>query len=196
MDWTYIIGNVLPNNNNLVGNFGTNKTQKLHRLRLRTFKPRQPIPDIAITLREWQPDPEIIITHDDLYARAWECEYEKPIFDSDYINLVTPNSPETTTRSEEGSNELRNAPGTYGEIPQKLSLRQTEYMTDHYMQSEADTSVEQQDSTPTNPRSSKYDVRHNQSQIQMAITDFDPVPLSSTERIRTVSGTPRIVLGN
>ena len=33
--------------------------------------------------------------------------------------------------------------------------------TDHYMQPDADTNVEQPDPTPTNPRSSKYDLRHN-----------------------------------
>ena len=33
--------------------------------------------------------------------------------------------------------------------------------TDHYMQPDADNSIEQIDPTPTNPRSSKYDLRHN-----------------------------------
>ena len=68
-------------------------------MKLRQFTPHQPTPDIQITPREWKPDPEVIIKHDDLYARAWECEYEKPIFDSNYNNLVTPNSPEITVRS-------------------------------------------------------------------------------------------------
>ena len=67
-------------------------------MRLRQFTPRQPIPDIQITPREWKPDPEVITKHDELYARAWECEYEKPIFDSDYKILVTPNSPEITAQ--------------------------------------------------------------------------------------------------
>ena len=34
-------------------------------------------------------------------------------------------------------------------------------VTDHYMQPELETSVEQADLTPTNPRSSKYDLHHN-----------------------------------
>ena len=33
--------------------------------------------------------------------------------------------------------------------------------TDHYMQPDADASAEQLDPTPTNPRSSKYDLCHN-----------------------------------
>ena len=65
-------------------------------MRLRHFTSRQPIPDTPVTPREWQPDPEVVIKHDDLYARAWECEYEEPISDSDYNNLVTPSSPEIT----------------------------------------------------------------------------------------------------
>ena len=69
----YIIEKVLPNNIYLVRKIGTNKTQILHRMRLRQFTPHQPIPDTPVTPREWQPDPEVIIKHDDLYARACEC---------------------------------------------------------------------------------------------------------------------------
>ena len=87
----------------MVRKIGANKTQILHRMRLRQFTPRQPIPHISITPREWQADHEIIIKHDDLYARAWECEYETPIFDRDYNNLVTPNSHEITVQSEEAA---------------------------------------------------------------------------------------------
>ena len=108
----YIIEKVLPNNNYLVRKIGTNKTQILHRMRLRQFKPRHPIPDTPVTPREWQPDPEVIIKHDDLYARAWECEFDKPIFDSDRDNMVTPNSPEVSVRPEEAADETRSTPGT------------------------------------------------------------------------------------
>ena len=97
----YIIEKVLPNNNFLVRKTGTNKTQSLHRMRLRQFTPHQPKPDTPVTPRELQPDPEVIIKHDDLYARAWECEYDKPIFDSDRDNMVIPNSPAVTFRSEQ-----------------------------------------------------------------------------------------------
>ena len=79
----YMIEKVLENNNFLVRKIGTNKTQNLHRMRLRQFTARQLIPDIPITPRGWQPDPEVVITHDDLYVRAWEFEYDEPIFDSD-----------------------------------------------------------------------------------------------------------------
>ena len=79
----YIIEKVLPNNKYLVRKIGTNKTQIFHRMRLRQFTPRQPPSDRPVTQPEWQPDPEVVITHDDLYAGAWDCEYDEPIFDGD-----------------------------------------------------------------------------------------------------------------
>ena len=65
--WTgpYITEKVLPNNNYLLRKIGTNRMQILHRMRLRQFTHRQAIPDIPITPREWQPDPEVIIKHGD-----------------------------------------------------------------------------------------------------------------------------------
>ena len=132
---------------------------------LRQFTTRQPIPDIPITPRERQPDPEVVITHDDLYARAWVCEYDEPIFDSDYNNLTTPSPPEITIRFEQAADEMRSTPGTRPEnFPEIIPQPDTTYDerdVDHDTQPDAETSVEQPDFTPTNPRSSKYDLRHN-----------------------------------
>ena len=94
----------------MVSKIGTKKTQVLHRTWLRHFTPRQPVPDIQITPREWESDREVIIKHDDLYTSAWECEYESPIFDSDYNNTIQPNSPEIAIRSGEAANEMRSTP--------------------------------------------------------------------------------------
>ena len=151
----YIIENVLPNNYYLVRKIGTNRTQILHRMRLRQFTPRQPISDTPTTQREWQPDPEVVITHDDLYTRAWECEYYEPIFDSDYNNLATPNPPEITTRSEQTADEMTNTPGITPEnspeiIPQPDGLSDGRDV-DRDTQPDADMSVEQLDLMPTNP---------------------------------------------
>ena len=115
--------------------------------------------------REWQPDPEVTIEHADLYARALECEFDEPIFDSVYNTLVTPNSPEITIRSEEAADEIRSTPGTIREkSPEIIPQTDGSYGgtdTDHDMQPDADTSVEQPDPMPFNPRSSKYDLCHN-----------------------------------
>ena len=161
----YIIEKVLPNNNYLVRKIGTNKPQILHRMMLLQFTPRQPIPDTPVTPREWQPDPEVIIKHDDLYARAWECENDKPIFDSGRDNMVILNPPEVTVRPEEVGDETRSTPGTIQEDSLEIFPHTDDIFdgtdTDHYMQPHADTSVEQIDPTPANPHSSKYDLRHN-----------------------------------
>ena len=80
-------------------------------MRLRQFTPRQSLSDIPATQSKWQPDPEVLITHNDLYARAWECEYDQPIFDSDYKKLAAPSPPEITIRSEQTADEMRNTQG-------------------------------------------------------------------------------------
>ena len=161
----YIIEKVLPKTIYLVRKIGTNITQILHQMRLRQFTPRQLIPDTPITPREWQPDPEFIIKHDGLYARAWECEYDEPLLDSDYNNLATPISPEVTIRSAEAADEMRSTPGTIRENSPEITPQPDRSYDgtdmDHYMQPDADTSVEQLDPTPTNPRSSNYDLRLN-----------------------------------
>ena len=100
-----------------------------------------------------------------LYAKAWEYEYDEPIFDSDYNNLATPSSAEITIRSGRAADELRNTPETIPESPpQVIPQPHRSYDgrdMDHDTQPDADTSVDQLDPTPTNPRSSKYDLRHN-----------------------------------
>ena len=160
-----IIQKVLPNKNYLVRKIGTNNTQMLHRMRLRQFTPCQPLSDISVTQREWQPDPEAVITHDDLYARAWKWEYYEPIFDSDYKNLATPRPPEITIQSEQTADEMRSSPGTIPENYPETTLQLDETYdgrdVDHDTQPLGDPSVEQPHPTPTNPRSSKYDLRHN-----------------------------------
>ena len=91
-------------------------------MRLRQFTPRQPIPDIPITPPEWQPDPEVVIKHDDLYARALECEYDEPKFDSNYNKLATTSSREIAIRSDEkAADKMRKTPGTIPECPPQIN---------------------------------------------------------------------------
>ena len=74
--------NLLPNNNDLVPKVGTNKTQMLRCMQLRRFTPQQPPTDVQISPQEWKSDPEVSNKHDDLCARACECDYERPIFNA------------------------------------------------------------------------------------------------------------------
>ena len=149
----------------MVRKIGTNKSQILHRMKVRQFTPHQPKPDTPITPREWQPDPEVVIKQDDLHGRAWECEDDEPLFESVYNNLATPSSPEIPIRSDQAADEMRSTPGTRPEnslesIPQPDTTYDGRDV-DHDTKPDADTSVEQLDPTPINPRSSKYDLRHN-----------------------------------
>ena len=93
------------------------------------------------------------------------CECDEPIFDSDYDNLAISSSPEITIRSEQTADEMRNIPGTIPESPpQIIPQPHTSYDgrdMDHDTKPDADTSVAQLDSMPTNSRSSIYNLRHN-----------------------------------
>ena len=87
----YIIEKASPINNYLVRKTGTNKTQLLHRMRMRHITPRQPPADITVKLHEYKSDPEVSLNHDDLYARAWEYDFEQPTFDAENDNAAPPN---------------------------------------------------------------------------------------------------------
>ena len=161
----YIVEKALPKNSFLVCKTITDNPQVPDRKRLLQFTPRKPIPDVQITPRELKTDPEVSIKHDGLYDRAWDCEYEKPNFDSDYNNVVMPNSPDIAGLYKLVADETSAMPGAIRESfpefspPANRSCDGTD--TDHYMQPDADTSVEQPNPTPTNPRGSKYDLYYN-----------------------------------
>ena len=78
----YIIEKVEPNNNFLVPKIGTNKTQVLHRMRMRQCTPRQPLADIRIKPQEYNPDPYVSLKNDVLYAIAWKYDFERPFFEA------------------------------------------------------------------------------------------------------------------
>ena len=120
----YIVEKALPKNNYLVRKLGTNRTQILHRIRLRLFTPRQPIPDVQTTSNEWKPDPEVIIKHDDLYARALESEYETLIFDNNQHEPDIGNSPEVTVRHDPPNDKHLPFQEPHWRTPQRFSLTQ------------------------------------------------------------------------
>ena len=161
----YIVEKVLPNNDYLVRKIGTDKTQVLHRMRMRQFTPRQPPADIHVNPHEYKPDPEVSINHDDLHARAWEHHYEQPIFDAENDNLVPPNQPEIPIQSDLSTGEMRNTRGTTHECSPEISppIDETSDVADTYTHAESDvgTNSEQQRNDPSKPRSSKYNLRHN-----------------------------------
>ena len=165
----YIIEKVLPNNSYLVRKIGTDKTQVLHRMRMRQFTPRHPPADIQIKPQEYKPNTEVSLKHDDLYARAWEYVYEQPIFEAENINATPPNSHKIPVQSDLSTEEMRNTPGTAHECSPEIFPQTDEVSdvtdTDAHMEPDMEASSEQPESSPTNPRRSKDDLRHNPQPI-------------------------------
>ena len=101
----------MPNNNYLVCKIGTNKTQVLHRMRMRQFTPRQSPADTTVKPQEYKSDPEVSLNHDDLDATAWECDYEQPISDAENDNMAPPNQREIPVQTDSSTEEMRNTAG-------------------------------------------------------------------------------------
>ena len=115
--------------------------------------------------QEWKPDPEMSLKGDDLYARNWECEYEKPIFDAENNNATQPNSPDFPIQSGLGPGESWNTIRTAQECP-LVFFPQTEELCDvtdtyPYMEPDTETSSGQPNKIPTNHRTFKNTLRHN-----------------------------------
>ena len=70
----FIVQKALPNENYIVRRINTNKTQILHRIRLKKFVPIQPLED-NFQEQRLQPDEEIVIPQDDLYIMTWETDF-------------------------------------------------------------------------------------------------------------------------
>ena len=114
---------------------------------------QQRLLDIRITPRLWKPNPEVSLIHDEFYARAWVCEYEKPFFDTKNDNATPPNSTETALQSYLTTEETWNTPGTAREGSREIFCDATD--TYLYMEPNAETKSEHPTSSPINPRSSK-----------------------------------------
>ena len=70
----FLVQKVLPNENYIVRRINTNKTQILHRNRLKKFVPNQPLED-NFREQRLQPDDEIVIPQDDLFIITWETDF-------------------------------------------------------------------------------------------------------------------------
>ena len=75
-----LVEKVLPNKNYIVRKLNTNKTQILHRIRLRKYNPEKP-PEDNYQETRWQVDDNIVVSQDDLYTIAWEAEFRRHLFD-------------------------------------------------------------------------------------------------------------------
>ena len=76
----FVIQKVLSNDNYIVRRLNTNKTQILHRIRLKKFVLNAPLED-KYDGEKLQPDNEIVIPQDDLYTISWEVDFEYDLFE-------------------------------------------------------------------------------------------------------------------
>ena len=102
---------------------------------------------------------------DDLYARAWEYDYDQPIFDNENDNAVPPNSHEIPVQSDFSTEKMRNTPGKPHVCSPEIFPNTDELGdvtdTSPHMEPDVETISEQPQNSLTNPRSSKYNLRHN-----------------------------------
>ena len=71
----YVIEKVLPNENYIVRKLSSDKTQIIHRIRLRKDTPNKELTDVRPE-GNLQADGEIVIPQDDLYTISWETEFD------------------------------------------------------------------------------------------------------------------------
>ena len=114
----FVIQKVLSNDNYIVRRLNTNKTQILHRIRLKKFVPNAPLED-KYDGEKLQPDNEIVIPQDDLYTISWEVDFEYDLFEprkENWTDVATrrptdaecSNADNYITENERASNESYN----------------------------------------------------------------------------------------
>ena len=92
----FVVQTVLSNDNYIVRRLKTNKTQILHRIRLKKIVPNAPLED-KHDGEKLQPDNEILIPQDDLYTISWKVDFEYELFE--------PRKDDWTEDAEDGSVE-------------------------------------------------------------------------------------------
>ena len=118
--WTgpYIVEKVLPNENFIVRKLNSNKTQILHRIRLRKYEPNTVLQDIR-PKGNLQPDDEINIPQDDLYVITWETNF------GEFPNSTEENSIPTRREALDTSNDYINEDRPPDEIFTDVDIRST-----------------------------------------------------------------------
>ena len=113
---------VLPNNNYIVRKLNTNKTQILHRIRLRNYNPKK-FPEDNYQEARWQIDENIAVPQDDLYTLAWEAEFSGYQFDIPII-YTDPNAIDFDESHTQGPDTVI-VPRSYFHDPSDGQNRQT-----------------------------------------------------------------------
>ena len=123
------------------------------------------MPDVQTTWKDFKLDRDVSNKHNDLYAWAWYWENERPVYDTDYDNTATLGSRNLQNNliqqlKKRVMHQEPHEKFSLGSVPQTDGLCDG---TDTYspIEPDAETSSEQYNSTPTNPRCTKDNLSHN-----------------------------------
>ena len=98
-------------------------------MRMRQFTPHQSPADKTVRPQEHKSDPEVSLHHDDLYAGAWEYDFEQPIFDAENDKAAPLNIQEIPLQSDYSTEEMRNTPRKPHVRSQRFSPTQARSVT-------------------------------------------------------------------
>ena len=120
----YIVEKDLPNQNYIVTKLNSNKTQILHRIRLRKCEPNTVLQDIRPE-GNLQTDDEIIIPQDDLYVITWETNF------GEFPNSTETDTNPTCREALDTSNDYAHDARVPDEIFTDVNYRSTGPQHDH-----------------------------------------------------------------
>ena len=129
-------------------------------MRLHSFTPREPTPDVQTTsIQRWHV-PEFIIKPDDLYARAWDSDFEKANFESDQDIPRPPNPRAVIVETDQTDSKMYTTPESIQKSSSENFLQpdviDDRTGTDHYRKPKVETSSQQLNPNNGKPPSAKY----------------------------------------
>ena len=166
----FVIQKVLSNDNYIVRRLNTNKTQILHRIRLKKFVPNAPLED-KYDGEKLQPDNEIVIPQDDLYTISWEVDFEYDLFEprkENWTDVATPRPMDA-----ESTNTDNDVTDEESAINESCSERTTRnYVTEN----------ERVSNESYNERTTEYDVTEDEISPRENNSSDEPSPPTQTSQ--------------
>ena len=180
----FVVQKALPNNNYIVRRLNTNKTQILHRIRLKKFVPNAPLEDKPKE-EKLQPDEEIVIPQVDLYTISWEADFEYELFEpkkNDWPDTAT-RLPQDATNGEVDYYVTENKNTSANEVERSSAKNEVDVIKNEVRPNTANNreTTSLQDETPKQLRD-ETDVTEDEIRTQPATSRDTSSPLSETPR--------------
>ena len=170
----YVIEKVLPNDNYIVRRLNTNKTQILHRIRLKKFVPNTPLED-KYSKEKLQPDDEIVIPQDDLYTISWEADFDYQVFETRRDDNQNTTNTDDVINDNADDDAQRTQPATSREVT--ITREQTD-VTDSPVRDEQQDETERPSTAASRDRQNLNDTpNHSENDdVTNEITDLQNSP--------------------